>query len=224
MAPLAASGAPGRSARRMLRSSEAGTDSVEKAPGASEEARLCRADGGAAGDRRECALLVLEMRTGRARRMARKAPNRTWWGAQAIRARHRASRTRYGGARFERRGPERTYAMLDVLATRYAERVQRVVRGRVLQHLEATLRKGRAGGLKDTHFNPPPAFSARRGPASRQMRGLEWDWESRFQVRGIAGRVVERRLRKPEPSEYRKASGGRSSCAVRSEGKHWLTR
>ncbi|KAJ7865117.1 hypothetical protein B0H14DRAFT_3133466 [Mycena olivaceomarginata] len=36
--PRAASGAPGRCARRMLRSNEAGIDSVEKASGASEEA------------------------------------------------------------------------------------------------------------------------------------------------------------------------------------------
>jgi hypothetical protein len=44
-----------RCARRMLRSSEAGIDIVEKASGASEEARLCCTDGGAAEDRRECA-------------------------------------------------------------------------------------------------------------------------------------------------------------------------
>ncbi|KAJ7846833.1 hypothetical protein B0H14DRAFT_3138632 [Mycena olivaceomarginata] len=33
--------------------------------------------------------------------------------------------------------------------------------------------------------------SAGRGPASRQMKAKEWDWESRF--RGIAGRAIERR-------------------------------
>ncbi|KAJ7815901.1 hypothetical protein B0H14DRAFT_3148859 [Mycena olivaceomarginata] len=60
MVPRAASGRAGRSARRMLRSSEAGVDSVEKASGASEEARLCCMDGGVAKDVRAS---ELEMRT-----------------------------------------------------------------------------------------------------------------------------------------------------------------
>jgi hypothetical protein len=54
--PRAASGAPGRGAHHMLRSSEAGIDSAKRASGASEEAQLCRTDGGVAEDRGECAL------------------------------------------------------------------------------------------------------------------------------------------------------------------------
>ncbi|KAJ7858661.1 hypothetical protein B0H14DRAFT_2577641 [Mycena olivaceomarginata] len=49
----AASGAPGRSTRHMLRSSEPGIDNVEEASRASEEARLCFTDSGAAEDRRK---------------------------------------------------------------------------------------------------------------------------------------------------------------------------
>jgi hypothetical protein len=56
MVPRAASGRAGRGARRMLRSSEAGADSAEKASGASEEARLCCMDGGVAKHGRECEL------------------------------------------------------------------------------------------------------------------------------------------------------------------------
>jgi hypothetical protein len=56
MVPQAASGRAGRGARHMLRSSEARVDSVEKASGASEGARLCCMDGGIAKDGHECEL------------------------------------------------------------------------------------------------------------------------------------------------------------------------
>ncbi|KAJ7812260.1 hypothetical protein B0H14DRAFT_2857442, partial [Mycena olivaceomarginata] len=52
----------------MLRSSEAGIDSAKRASGASEDARLCRTDGGVAEDRGECALAPsLYLICGRAR-------------------------------------------------------------------------------------------------------------------------------------------------------------